>query len=184
MRTRQSIVATSFCVFAAVLWIGVLWFASSLLAQERSIAARIAAKRQAAVELNSGSTALAIAASTEAGRTQLRKVFNRDLLSLAGLIGAAGQDAGVTLTVSNVTPGPSPSIRRGSPLHPAKLTFSTAAEGTFSQLMTALALLETLPAASQVTQVQLSRATGAESSSTPWTLNANIDIITGASVSS
>src|SRR3989338_3943553 len=72
-------------------------------------------------------------------------------------INATGRDAGVALTIGNVTQGPGPSLPKGAALHPTSITFSVHAAGSFQKLFTLAALLSDLSAASSVDGFQFVR---------------------------
>ena len=180
MRTPSSFIVWSVCALALALWAGLVVFALSIDARQAAVAAAIQAGTQDAARRASLSSAIALAAATAGERVKLEQVVNRDILTLSNLVGQAGQDAGVSLSVVGVTPGPGPTLPRGSVLHPSSVIFSVKASGSFAQLMTTAALLEDLPVASTIESVQFSR------SDTPgvWDMNMTIGVITGNSINS
>ena len=180
MRTPSAIVVWGTCAAALALWGGVALFTLSIDARQTAVAAALRTGEQDAAQRTSANAAIALAAATAGERATLEEVVNRDILTLSDLVGQAGQDAGVSLTIVSVTPGPGPKLAKGSLVHPSSVIFSVTASGSFAQLLTAETLLEDLPVASTVESVQFSRGDAAG----VWNMNMTIGIITGSSISS
>ena len=167
--------ALTVCGIAVLVWFGVVYFALAIDADVGEAVQEISLVQQEGAKRDADSAAVALAATTEVGRAALSSIINKNALSLRDTIVAAGRDAGVELTIANVTQGPGPSLSKGSALRPASITFSLYATGSFQKLITLADLLAVLPAASSIERVQLSAPTGGDN----WSMNADIRMITG-----
>ena len=178
MRPSSTLTALAVCAFAALVWGLVYWFDARIDASARTSAEAISKARQENVRRDEGSAAIALAAATADGRAQLSSVVNKDALSLSNAITEAGKDAGVEITIGNVSQGPVPALPKGAVLHPAAITFSVNAVGSFQKLFTLTSLLSDLSAASSLEHLQLSHGSESEG----WRLNADIRVITNSPI--
>ena len=178
MKPISILVALSTLAFAAFLWTAVFGFSIAIDASAKASAGVLAAAQQESLRRGADSAAIALSAATADGRTQLSDLLNKDALSLSNVINAAGRDAGVALTIGNVTQGPGPSLPKGAALHPTSITFSVHAAGSFQKLFTLAALLSDLSAASVLENVQFVRGSAAEG----WSMNANVKVITSSPI--
>ena len=161
------------CAIAALLWLGVFFFAQTIGADSASAAKSIADAKRSAQKRDSDARVATLLEETADARAQLEQTANTDAVSLAGAISKVGTDAGVPVSVSNVVQGPGPKLPPGAVLHPASLTFSVKASGPFTKLITAAELLSRLPAASSLDHLQLNL------SDSGWDLNADVHVIVG-----
>jgi len=178
MKPTSSIVALTSLAVAVLLWAAVFGFSMWIDSSASASADALLHARQEVARRDTDSTAIALAAATAQGREQLLSFLNKDALSLSNVINTAGRDAGVALTIGNVTQGPGPSLPKGAALHPASVTFSVHAVGPFQKLFTLAALLSDLSAASSVDGFQFVRGSDTEG----WTLDANVRILTSSPI--
>ena len=178
LKSTSMIVALSALAFAALLWAAVFGFSIAIDASAETSAKALANAQQENLRRNADSSAVALAAATADGRVQLWGVLNKDALSLSNVINAAGRDAGVALTIGNVTQGPGPALPKGATLHPTSITFSVHADGSFQNLVMLAALLSDLSVASSLDNIQIVRT----SSDKGWSLNASIKVITSSPI--
>ena len=172
------IVALSALAFAVLLWAAVFGFSIAIDVSAAASAKALADAQRENVRRNTDSSAVALAAATAEGRTRLGVLLNKDALSLSHVINAAGRDAGVALTIGNVTQGPGPALPKGATLHPVSVTFSVHAEGSFPKLFMLAALLSDLPVASVLENVQFASGSAIEG----WSMNANVKVLTSSPI--
>lgn len=165
-------------VLAVCVWVGVAFFSLVTDQRAKTAAQEIVQSRQASAKRDADSSTIALVSATAAGRAMLLGVVNKDALTLSNAITEAGRDAGVELTIANVTQGPGPTLPKGSLLHPASVTFSLHASGSFEKLFTFVNLLASLPAASSIDRIQFVLPTGTGE----WNMNTDVRIITGSPV--
>lgn len=153
---------------------------ASIGGQEILVASELSQGKSLAAQSASNSDSLALANSTIDARGKLEAVVNRDILTLSNLITESGQNAGIVTSIVSVTPGPGPTLPRGSPLHPSSIIFSVKMSGNYKQVLTAVSLLENIPAASTLESAQLSPA----DSSGMWNAYVTVGVVTSTNISS
>jgi len=190
MRTNNIGTLALVAVAAAVAaWIAVFMYASWISAQQDALASQVTNVQSVADREIAATRLHALARDTQNQRTQLDGLTHTDVIGIANTIDSIGQIAGVKLNIGGATPGPAAqkaSAGSVSTLH--AVSFVVEADGTFSSLMHAASLLETLPVLSSVESLEFAHAllsTGAGSAnSSAWHLTARIRMLTTADISS
>ncbi len=119
-----------------------------------------------------------LAPSTADNTANLNSLLNVDVLGIASDIEDAGKASGAA-TVIGAASSQSVKVSGATDLH--TLEFIVTASGTFSQVMRAAQLFESLPLASTIEELDFSH----QSSGTPaWQLSARIKVLTTADISS
>src|SRR3989344_7640248 len=127
--------------------VGLFFFVQTLQERSDTLEQAIERSQKTQLRVNEEQKAVALLLATESNRTQLQRFLTIDLLSLAGIVVAAGEDAGVTLHVSNAVPEKSAMpVNKGGAVSTGAVSFTIEADGSFTKLFDALALLEALPA--------------------------------------
>ena len=166
---------------ALMAWVGVFFFLLHIHAADDSTLKLIRTLQSARSSEESQSQMQSLIASTRDNRAHLQDLLSIDVITLANLVEGAGHDAGVDLQVSNATPEGQVQLSKGSPLTMSAVGFLVNAEGSFSHVLQALALLEALPIPSTIEDVTLVRS---EDTKSTWELHAHIRILTTLPVSS
>ena len=177
MKFSSPFAAWLLVALAVFAWAGVAWLSASLsdMAQQ---AALDAGDAQAARTLQSAAVrAHAVALSVAHDDAALEAALSNDPVALAQRLTQAGRDAGVAIQVGSASA--LPGLSSGG-----AIAFSLQGQGSFGALMRAALLLQTLPVPASIQTLTLGRAPGA-SAGTPWTMNAQIDVlISSSSISS
>lgn len=180
MRQRNIVLLWVTLCLAITAWAGAILFAWLLLAmvQDRSILAgnseRTISKQATAAKMR------ALARDTIVERRLLDKKANVDVLSAVDAIESVGKISGAEVRVSDaqkeptITGNPSVNI----------VAFSVEAQGTFSAVMRALAMLETLPLPVSIRQFDLGRSSDNGSDAGMWRLSLQLSLLTTANISS
>ena len=114
---------------------------------------------------------------TEADRATLYEIMNFDPLKITTLIAQAAQQAQVTIDISNPTAENASTISKDIVIQ--KFGFVANTRGTFSEVMRALTVLETLPAAVSIDTIDISLdSSGIKNKTTThlWQMNAHLQI--------
>jgi hypothetical protein len=174
---------------AAVAWIGVFMYAAWITekldarSSQTANAQSISEREIADVRIHT------LARDTLNQRTQLEGLAHFDVISVADTIEGIGKIAGVKLTIGSATSEstkPKKGATGGAQLH--AVSFVVEASGTFSALMYAAALLETLPVPSSVESLEFEHvplsAVSESAASSGWRLIARIRVVTASDISS
>ena len=118
---------------------------------------------------------------TKNTRMGLEEIARAEVVGMLDSVESAARDAGIPITIGQAVSAPS----SASPVRAA--TFLVEAEGTFAQIMHAVALLESLPIASSVAEVQLEKLSGSGASdrysaSGPWHVVVRMRFLTTADI--
>ena len=132
--------------------IAVAAFALFLQGKIETIAAARTKETAALNKDNSAAQVHAIAQITAPQRASLEVVLKPDVLSIVNTLTDTGKDAGVDLQVSNAVPE-TIATQKGATTALHAVGFTLSGVGTFSNLMTAAALLEKLPIASSIERI-------------------------------
>jgi hypothetical protein len=176
---KISITAYILLALALVAWGAVALFALQIGNSENDHAAAAAASQQNSDQAAAAQQIRALAADTAVQRAQLSDLVSVDVVSVANLIAAAGKAAHVDLTLGQAAPETVPD---GSPV--GAVGFVVDGQGTFSSLMRASQLLETLPVPSSVERLDLSEVPGDATTPTSWHLDLELRVLTSSSISS
>lgn len=169
----------------AVVFIYAAWISTqqSVRSSQTADVQSVSDREIAAVRLH------ALARDTQEQRTQLDTLARTDVIGVANMIDSIGRIAGVTLQIGGATPesaGQKAGAGTVSALH--AVSFVVEADGSFSSLMHAAALLETLPSLSSIQSLEFEHAPLSADSgsarSAPWHLTARIRTVTTADISS
>ena len=138
---------------AIAVWVGGGWWAYQIdaLVSEREAAITKAAEEQA--KDVAALRTRALIAETAEDRARLATLSKIDVVEAAKQIESAGMPASVKFHVRDASLEAVPN-KQSTPLQP--VAFSVDAEGTFVQLIRAIALLRSLPFPVQITQIDLS----------------------------
>lgn len=119
----------------------------------------------------------ALAISTATDRSQLNELFNADIVSIVNIIETAGSSVQAPTQITDASQAKS---ANASPVH--TIVFTTQSIGSFSSLMRASELFETLPIPSSIEQVDLVRS--GEGKIPQWHMNTRIRVLTTSNISS
>ncbi len=185
--TRSTLFAWSVAVLALIAYLAVGWFGWTISRQESDRAANFANAQDEYARQAQAARLHAAVADTVSQRQALEGLIPSDILSVAGMLADAGTSAGVSLQLSNALPESAPSSSDANPIY--VVGFDIQAQGSFSALMRAIAILETLPIAASVerfdVQTNDSGATPSSSASgAAWHMSAYIRALTTAPISS
>jgi hypothetical protein len=177
----RSLTVVSFVLLIAAIaaWVGV-WF------MFMDISSRLTDRSTALSTLSSQSSkqssAIAVHAlvsDTTSQRQQLDADVSADVVGIANQINAASQSAGVHTTIGSASV-----ITTSAAAGVNELEFVVQASGTFQQVWRAAQLFQTLPLASQVSQLDFEQMPSSGKGPAQWQLTADIDVLTSAQVSS
>jgi hypothetical protein len=168
----------------ACVWIGVGFFANHIQNKRIAYTARMAEAAQQA-NVAADAAKLRILANNNIERaSKLDAIMSSDVPMIVETIKSVGTAAGVSIKISGALPTTVPKNQKGV----QAVAFILESTGSFSAMMRALALFESLPLPSSIEIVDLSREGqgGGASSRTPpsWHLNLKLRVITTATVSS
>jgi hypothetical protein len=164
---------------------GVIFFASIILGEKASFAARAGESDQASLQQATDARMRALIHDSAASRARLEGLVQVDLLSAVDLIESIGKTTGVKLQVSDASPEANGSGKIAT-LH--AVGFVVGAEGSFPSLMRTVELLETLPLPASIENIDISRTpidtTPAGGSPPAWHMNLRIRLLTATTISS
>ncbi len=165
---------------AVALWAGVGYFAWMITSAAEEHAARIAGMEQEELEHAAALRLHALARDTEDARTKLEQLSDSDIVEILDIIESLARDTGVPIGIGQA---PSISSTEASPVRVA--SFIIEAQGTFTQVAQAVALLESLPIPSHLDELQLERLPSAESgksAKSSWRVVTQIRFFTTADI--
>lgn len=183
-KTTSTYVAYGALAAAVCVWVGVGFFANLIQEKHAAYIARMAEAAQQA-DVAADAARLHILASGNLERSsKLDTIMSSEVPSIVDTIKSVGTAAGVPVKISGALPTTVPKNQKGV----QAVAFILESSGSFSSMMRVLALFESLPLASSIELVDLSREDqgGGKSSRTPqtWRLNLKLRVITTATVSS
>lgn len=150
MRTISGTVAWGMLVVALACWVGVGYFAQSVVSLRSAQANALAALEKKFLEHAAVLRLHALVRDTKDARAQLEGIADNGVIATLELIEAVGRDTGVELQISQAGPGALEAESRTR-----SLAFVVQGEGTFARVMQTIALFESLPAPSAIDSVQL-----------------------------
>lgn len=163
-------------VSAIAAWVGVGFF-GWVIARDR---AALVQKRQTAQEQSlqyeAAARIHAMAQGTTQERTRVENILNAGVVSAADTIESAGKASGVRITLGGATPENTSVKIPGMSVQ--GIGFAVDGEGSFSALVRAVQLFETLPLPSVLRRYELERSSSA--SGGKWTMHAYITMLTTA----
>lgn len=166
---------------ALVAWVGVAFFAWTIMQHESEYAARREAAQQAVVREDARVRARALAQDTESARTHLEELLNVDVVSAVDVIETAGKAAKVAMELGGAESETNFSQPQSGIVK--AVGFGVSGQGTFPSLMHAIELFETLPLPSTLERFDLQYTPGG--GKTPsWHLDARVRVLTTAQISS
>lgn len=169
---RNSWILLTAAVISCAAVVGFGWYLDAQVASQREAAkAARSAESQRVADLRMG----VMAKESADDRRQLDTVLAADVITVADIIERAGTAAGVPLTLNNAVPE---NAQKGGNVH--AVAFSVEASGKFPAILRVAQLLETIPMASSIESLELSRTAG----SAQWQLNATIRVLTTVNISS
>lgn len=164
-------------LLAGVSW-AVAWYAGTSLVTMRD--AKVAARAAMQQEMRDAASAALLHSAVEEStdvRAQLEEAANVDVVSLATAIEQAGRVTGAAVRVTDVAPVPDADAARAKQTGVHTVGYTVEATGTFTQLASTIALLETLPAPSSIDQFTLTRVPDSKG----WRLSVRLRVLTAAS---
>lgn len=163
---------------AITLWAGVGYFAWMITAAAEEHSSKIASMEQEELESATALRLHALARDTKDERAKLEQISGADILEILDTIEALARDTGVPIQ----TGAPSISSNEASPVRVA--SFIVEAQGTFTQVAQAVALLESLPVPSALDELQLERTPDREGSKPArnWRVVTQVRIFTTADI--
>lgn len=170
--------ASGFAAAALLAW-GAFAGALLLLSHERAAYAEAHAAADQSSERSAAAALLhVLVRDTTADRQKLESFFESDILEEVRVIESVGDSVGVPLKISNAT-SPDEEKKKGKSVVQT-ITLDVAAEGTFSKLMHASELLQSLPFPSDVLELSLERVPESAANSGPWALHARVALTAAA----
>lgn len=184
MKSTSTYLAYGALAAAACVWIAVGYFA---VVVQNARAAYIVRMTDAAAQTDqaAANARLHVLASGNIERSsKLDAIVAPDASSIIDAIRSVGTSSGVPVKISAALPGTVPKSQKD--IH--AVAFVIESTGSFSSMMRVLALFESLPVASSIEVVDLSRETEgiapAVRASRPWRMNLKLRVLTTAAVSS
>ncbi|MEY4747252.1 MAG: hypothetical protein RLZZ416_301 [Candidatus Parcubacteria bacterium] len=183
--SRITLIAYGALILAILAWGTAAAFAWTISQAEHDRRSRVVATRQSSVDAATALRAHALAAETRDSRAGLATLLDVDVVSVADAIETNAKAIGVKAEVSSVLPeGPSASLPGG--VSAQAIGFTVGADGSFSNLMRAVALFETLPVPSRIERFDVFQPPHQAGEKIPetWHLDLYIKVLTssGASV--
>lgn len=181
MQKKVIIIAWVLITVAFAAWAMVGYGANAIVfaADARAKNAQLALTKANQVALNQRVAALA--QSTQEKRSELSSIINTDLVYIINTIESVGASVGVQTKVSDAAPSASVFVSKTESLR--GITFSVQTEGTFTQLMHAARLYESLPLLSTVDNLEIERVQRSDGKQAPWAMVIRIKVFTGENVS-
>jgi hypothetical protein len=144
---------------------------NALASSQTSVRAR-EEQRASASQLQS------LARETSTARGELDALAKVDVVSMVDTIDKVGKDAGVYIQIGQALP----EATKDSSIH--AVNFQLGAEGSFTSLLNAIALLESLPIPASLEQVQLIHTGGNSAGPASWHMSLRLRILSTADISS
>lgn len=164
---------------ALCVWAGVGLFAWTVTNAAAERAERMASLKQEEAERASAFRVHTLARETQEERNALNMLAQQDIISIIESIERVGTTARVSLEIGQALAERENTSESGI----RSVNVVVDATGSFSAVMHALALLETLPLPSEITQTQLERLPG-ESGKGGWRAVVHITVFTTVDISS
>ena len=167
----------------ALAWAGVVIFAWLILGMHDQRKQEQGSREQEVAQQTTAARTRALAQETAADRAALDAFTKVEVLSAVNLIESAGLPFGVHLHVRDAQPGSSAvKLPEGSL---STVGFIIEADGSFSALMRAAQILESLPIPTSIEQLDLGGVLGKkEATNDSWHLNARVRFFTSSNISS
>ncbi|MBI4079944.1 hypothetical protein HY414_01830 [Candidatus Kaiserbacteria bacterium] len=167
-------------VLAITLWAGVGYFAWMITTAAEEHATRITAMEQEEVEGAAAIRLHALARDTKGARAALEGLSDSGIVEILDMIESLARETRIPIQIGQV---PSISSPEGSIIHTA--TFTVEAQDSFTQVVQAIALLESFPIASSLDELRLERLPATDDKKArPWHLVAQMRFFTTADLSS
>ena len=160
---------------ALLSWLGVGYFLSALSSLESVSALQATGIGQDIGDQDATLRLHTLVRETKSEREALEEVANASLIEILDSVERAARDAGIPIEITQALSAPSSSSQ--SVVHSAVLVAS--AEGSFSEVVHILALLESLPTPSSVNEVNFEQI-----SDVVWRVVVRIQFLTTADISS
>ena len=183
MNTIHAVLGWGLLVVAIAAWGAVAWWIPHIqtMVKNHEVAAQESVQRQmkdvAAIRMH------ALVFETAAERTRLAAFARTDIVDAAKKIEGAGLPTGVRFRVRDASVETIAGLPRSSPLQP--IGFVIDGDGTFAQLMHAVALLQSLPFPLQIEQLDISSVPADAVKELPvWHANLRVRLLTAAPIPS
>ena len=185
MRHLDTVYASWFALFLALLlWVGVGYFSRAISVEESERALRKADVENASAAQTTALKLHALARETKPMREKLSDITRADAIEILHEIEGVARDSGIPIGIRQALTTSAPDS--ASSLRSAAFVVET--EGTFSEVIHAVALLDTLPAPSLINQLQLEKvsatAEAARKSGSRWRAVVHMNFLTTAEISS
>ena len=178
--SRTFFIAGIALIGSLVAWAGVGYFATIITDARTARVADITNAQQADENAASTLRFKALVEDTKPSRDALDLRTHLDVVSIVNLLEATGKSAGATLQVRSAQPE-----RGGADKTISVIGFVIEAQGSFVSIIQTLHLLETLPLAAGIEQVEIDHVPETTTKNdAPWHLSVHLKIITTALTSS
>ena len=185
MKARNNTWIAWGCVLVAIAaWAGVAMFALAIQARVKARSSQLTKVESAATVANKALLLNTLARDTKDLRGQLDNLTQVDALGVVNIIEGVGKITGTKVTISNALSNTE--LRQtNSTSTPAlhSLSFLVGVEGSFSALMRAAALFETLPVLSSVQSLEFERIVQTTRSKVAmWRMTAQIIVLSSSNI--
>ena len=180
-RRTQMIVLVGILAIGA--WAGVGYFAWTIQDSMGSFASRVATARQDFLQAESQVHTHLLVESSAHVRDQLTSALKIDFEHIVDTIESTGAASGAAVHIVDVVPE-TPVTDPASQTQVTTIHFLVSADGSFSALMKAATLLETLPMPSNIESIDLSRSGSDTSNKTVWHMGVRLRVVTSAHIAS
>lgn len=164
-------------------WTLVAYFGWTITEEQSAHSTQIANAQESTLRQAASARTHALVADTAEQHQALESFLQADVISVAGLIRAAGSGAGVDVEVSNALPEAASPAQSSGAAPVSAIGYVVQAQGSFAALMRALELFETLPVPASVQRFDIERASG-PSAGAQWHMSLYLRVLTTAPVSS
>lgn len=184
MKKSISYLSWPLLLIALVAWCAVVWFALTISTQEADRTSNVQSAQDSSAKKASAARIHGLAQDTAQERAQLANVLNVDVVSVVAMIRAVGKAAGVNAKLSDALPETAPATAPGAPAIEA-VGFVVQADGSFSALMHAAQLYETLPVPSSLQRLDIQAVPNLTAGKTPtWHMSLYLRVLVNATNSS
>lgn len=167
---------------AAMAWVGVVLFVGMISTLESRRSSLESSTQDQMSQANQDAFIHSFMANSTTERAELDSLSRIDPSSFAQMITGVGAGSGAAISITSATQGASVQVDTASAVD--SYVFLVSAQGTFSSVMRAGKLLETIPAPSTIEQIEFTHApTAAGGSAKPdqWEVNAQIQVLSETS---
>jgi hypothetical protein len=183
---RQNIKRFSWIVLgcAVLSWciVGVLFW--RINADESDYLTREQQSQVSSGQAQSAAVAHAAVVRSSAEASQANAALAVDPVAFATLVQSVAAASGASVQISDALPENISTGATGNATTLYAFAFAVQVDGSFSSVMRALQLLQTLPAPSSIEEVDLALSPGSGSQAASWQMNVRIHLVTTDNISS